>query len=330
MRVLSSVVTLSILLLPSLASAQALDFGEVANDPFSVSVSPQYVAPLSNAVLSFVSGDVDLTTSTLVVLVDGKEVYRGVPHAISVPMKKAGVLTTITLKVLVGKKTYTKTVSLRPQDVLLISEPLSTVPPLYPGKGLTPQEGSVRLVAVANLLDANGKPVKPSEIAYRWTVDGTEIASASGLQKSSIVVDSPDQYRSRDVHLDVSAMNGTIVGGADTTINPVDPIIRLYESSPLLGIRFEKTLYGSYTLSAPEISLYAAPFGFSRSDARESNWFLNGSSVQKGPVVTLRPTGSGKGTASLTNTTTAGAFSTATANLTVQFGSDTSNSLFSL
>lgn len=330
MRVLPILFALITFGMPAISAAQALDFGEVTNDPFSVSVSPQYLSPGENAVLSFVSGAVDLTTATLVVLIDGKEMYRGIPHAVSIPMKKAGVATTITLKVSARGTTYTKTLTLRPQDVTIISEPLSTIPPLYPGKGLTPQEGSVRLVAVANLIDTSGKPVKASDISYKWTVDGTELASASGLQRSSIIVDSPDQYRSSEVKVVASSASGSVVGGDSISIEPVEPTVRLYESSPLLGIRYERALYNSYVLSAPEITLYAAPFGFSRSVARASSWFLNGSAAQSGPTITLRPTGNGKGSASLTNTTSAGAFTTATESLKIDFGSDNTKSLFSL
>ncbi len=324
MRSASAAIIGVALLLPVIASAQALG-GMGTTDPFMLSLSPQYPAPNSTATLSFVSTLLDLPSSTLRVSVNGKDVYKGTVQPVGITLGKAGIVTAITATITSAGTDYPKSLSVAPQDLSLVAEPIASVPPLYPGKAFVPLEGSVRAVAVANFRTAAGAPIDPATLSYAWSVDGTAFDNLSGIGKTAFVVASPLQYRSRTVKVTVTNPNGSQVSGATLSLTPMQPSVRLYKNDPLLGIQFDRALGGTLAVGS-EQSLYAAPFSFpTTSGMPVMRWFLNGDAVQTGSLITLRPSGSGQGSASLSFTASSGQLTTASANLSLTFGTKSSS-----
>ena len=318
-----------VLVLPAAATAQSFGTGGV--DSFSLSTSPQNPAPYSQVTLSALSTSLNLANATMTVSVGGAETYRGNVQPVNITLGGAGVLTNVRVTISANGATYSKTLSLRPQDVVLIAEPISSAPVLYPGKPLVPLEGTVRVVAMANLRSANGKTLDPNTLSYAWTVDGAQIASVSGIGKEAIIVASPLQYRDRAVSVIVESQDGNLVGGASLSFTAQMPTVRLYENDPLLGILYDHALSGGYTVTGAETSLYAAPFSFpSENGAPALQWFLNGAPAQTGNFITLRPTGSGEGSASLSLVASSGDFVNATANLPLSFGTKSNGNIFGL
>lgn len=327
------IATVSLLLLvPAAALAQqSLDGSIGSADPFTVSVSPQYPVPGGQAILSFLSATLDLNNATLTVSVGGKQLYQGSIQPVTVPLGKTGTITTIALTIATDGTQYNKLITIQPQDVSLIAEPIATAPVLYQGKPLVPLEGNVRVVAVATLRDANGKTVDPSTLSYAWTVDGAQIANSSGIGKTTIMVASPLRYRERPVSVVVQSQTGNLAGGASLSLVPGDPLVRIYENDPLLGIRYDHALSGSYSVRGTESSLYAAPFSLPKVGGKTLlQWFLNGSAAQTGSTITLRPTGTGQGSASLSLTASSGTSEVATADLSLSFGAAAKSNFFGL
>lgn len=318
------------ILLPVAVFAQSLGT-LVSTDPFTISVAPRYPAPGSVATLSFLSGSIDLTNATLSVAAGAKNIYAGAVRPVSLTLGKAGSVITIVATVSIGKTNYRQTLKLAPQDVALIAEPISSAPVLYPGKSRVPLEGNTRLVAMANVRGANGVPQNPATLSYVWTVDDTEIANSSGIGKSAIIVASPLQFRARTVSVTVKSPDGTLIGGDALSLDPLEPTVRIYENDPLLGIRFDRALSGLYTIPGAEATLYGAPFSFPTTiGTPRLEWFLNGARAQTGNSITLKPTGTGQGNATLSLTASSGTNSTATANLPLFFGAAPSTNIFGL
>ena len=318
------------LLLPIAASAQALG-GDSLSSLFTVSVTPQYPTPYSQATLSFLSSSIDLANATVSVVAGGKNVYRGAVQPVAITLGRAGSVTNVTATISSGGATYEQTLKVRPQDVALVAEPVSSVPPLYPGKASVPPGGGVRVVAVANLRDAGGNIFTPSVLSYAWTVDGAQIANSSGIGKETILVASPLQYRNRNVSVAVTNSDGSLVGGASLSLSAGIPFVRVYESDPLLGIRYDHALFDTYVIEGAEATLYAAPFSFpTTSGAPLVQWFLNGASAQTGNLLTLRPTGSGRGAAMLSLVASSGDAAKAITNLSLSFGASPSSNFFGL
>ncbi|MBI2409916.1 hypothetical protein HYV30_02630 [Candidatus Kaiserbacteria bacterium] len=328
-RALRATALLSLaLFLPALAAAQFV--GGPSTAPFSISLSPRYPAPQSQAVLSLLSSSINLANAKLSVTVAGKTIYEGAAQPVAIPIGNTGEITSITAVISAGGRNYSQSIQVQPQDVALIVEPVSSAPLLYPGKPMVPLEGSARMVAIANLRDGSGRMLAPNTLSYSWTVDGTNLASASGIGKSSLMVVSPLQYRQRTVSVRVESPDGKLSGGAEHSLSPAQPVARIYRNDPLLGILFNRALSGNFAITTSEESLYAAVFSLPvTSGAPLLQWFLNGKAAQSGSSITLRPGGNGEGTASLSLTASA-ADTKATATLPLSFGTPAGGNLLGL
>lgn len=311
------------LLLPFTIFAQSIDgiTGASGGTPFTISVRPDYPMAYSQATISLLSSSLDLANATMAVSIGNKEIYKGSVHPLAIPLGKEGSVSSIKITVSSGGVDYTQSIFIQPQDVVLVAEPISFAPPLYPGKPLVPVNGSVRVVAIANFKDAAGKILSPSTLSYSWTVDGAQIANASGIGKTSLVVASPYQYRVRSISVVVRGQSGNLVGDADISLTAENPSLRIYQNDPLFGIRFDHALTKTFVLGSTEATLYAAPFSIqTTSGVPLIRWFLNGAAAQTGNSITLRPTGEGGGNASLSVTS-----DSATEDLQISFGTKRTN-----
>lgn len=327
------------LLFPATAMAQSLgenlggslDASLTSANAFTLSVTPQYPAPFSSVRISPISSTLDLTNATMTVSSGKKQVYSGNAQTVSVPLGGAGNVTTLSIQITSNGVSYAQTIIIQPQDIALVAEPVSSAPPLYPGKPLVPLEGNTRVVAVANIRDASGKTLDPASLSYVWTVENTQVANSSGIGKWSIIVASPLQYRSRNVSVVVQSQNGSLVGGASLTLTANEPTIRIYRNDPLLGILFDRAQIGTHTIAGAEEAFYAAPFSLPLTrGAPLVSWFLNGTPAQTGNILTLRPTGAGQGTAALSVTASTGNSAEASADLSLSFGAKPSTRFFGL
>ena len=318
---------------PAHSLAQSLDLPSVGSgeDLFSVSVSPDYPSPYGQAIVSVLPTASSLSSATLRVRVNGTQVYEGNVRPVPVTLKGPGTPVEVTVTVSDNGSVHSKSLTLQPEDVSLIAEPIATAPPLYAGKALPPMGGSVRVVAVAAFKDSRGRAIDPSALSYAWSVDGARLASASGLGKTAIVVATPLQYRERTVSVSIKTVDGALVGGASLSLFSSSPTVRIYESDPLLGVRFDRALLGSYAIRGSETTLYAAPFSFPKgASSPVLRWFLNGLPAQTENLITLRPSGDGEGIASLSLTASASGSVGATTVLSLSFGSKPSTNFFGL
>lgn len=319
------------LLLPGGAMAQLLGNTEDPSASFTMGASPEYPTPHSKATLSFVSSFLNLANATVSVSVDGKEIYTGAVHPVSVTLGRAGKAVEVTATVSYNGSEYTQTLTLRPQDVVLVAEPLASAPVLYPGKPRIPLEGTVRVVAIANVRNSQGAVINPAALSYAWKVDETQLIPSSGIGKTAIVVSSPPQHRGREVSVVITNADATLTGGASLSILSEEPSVRVYENDPLLGIRYDRALSGRYAIGSTESTLFAAPFSFPTKGGQPTiEWFLNGSFAQSGSSITLRPSGSGGGTASLSVVASFGDYLKATSILPLSFGQTPRTNFFGL
>lgn len=326
----------TLLLLAPVSALAASPFGltgtaqGMGENAFDVTLSPLYPSPHSSVRLSFLSSSLDLTNATIDASVNKKSIYSGSVAPVTIPLGEAGVPVTVSLTLTTNGTHYTQTTVVVPEDVSLIAEPVASVPPLYPGKPRVPLEGSVRVVAIAGFKDRGGKEFDPATLSYAWTVDGTTIANGSGIGHTSLLVASPLQYRTREVSVVVTTQDGSLIGGDSLSLTGEEPTIRLYEQDALLGLRFDRALTDSYTLTATEATLYAAPFSFPLvKGPPQIQWTLNGEAAQTGSTITMRPSGTGQGTASLSVTASGGDTLSVSDSLSVSFGSPRPN-LFGL
>lgn len=322
-----------VLIIPFTVSAQSIQpqgtrLGSVS--PFTISVSPQYPKPFGQMTLSFLSDTLNMANANLKIYVNSKQIYKGSVKPIQVSIGSTGKPILILATIHSNGLLYKKSILVQPEDVSIILEPQSLVPPLYKGGAITPLEGNVRIVAMANLRKTNGTKLNPKTLSYSWTVDGVRIENSSGIGRDAILVASPLQYRNRSVSVTVQSQDGTLIGGDSSVFYANKPIVRIYKKDPLLGIRFNQAISRTFTVGNTESSLYAVPFYMPLITTPVIEWFLNGSKAQKGNTITLRPTKTSKGFASLSLTSSTATYVSTSVNLELNFGYKQKNNFFGL
>ena len=307
----------SLLLVALPASAQ---FSSEEN-PVSVILTPNYPHPYQTVLVSPRSSLIDLTSSTVVISSNGVVVQRGSgTQGASVVMGGPGEETKVVVTVTAANgKVSSVTVPIRPADAALVVEPATTVHPFYSGLPLTAPEGQVRLVAIPDLRTSPNTPIDPSKLVYTWKLGDRTLLDASGIGRSVLVATAPLRYRDADVTLLITSQDSKIVAETKTTIAPRDPLVRIYPFDPLLGADYDHALDTTYVLNSTEATLRAVPYFFSAPPAIE--WSVGGTLQGAQKDLTVRSSGSGKGSASLeVRTKLPGTAQLANGRLTLRFG----------
>lgn len=271
-------------------------FGNV--DPLSITINPDYPRPYQIVTVTPHSDLIDLSASTVTFSVNGRVVQKGSgAESASIAVGGPGIVTNIVLTVVNNGQTYTQKMSIRPADVALVVEPISTTHPFYEGASLIGSEGRVRLIAIPDLRNSSGKSIPASSLVYTWKNDDQVLQGASGIGKSILSAAASVRYRDSVISVIVSSQDSSIVGSASVNISPTDPIVKIYENDPLLGPRYENALPSSITMSGSEETYRVVPYYFS--SLPSLSWSVNGTASQTGKDITVRPSGNGKGTALL-------------------------------
>lgn len=297
--------------------------------PITLDLNPQYPAPYQTVTITPQSSSIDLSGSTLTYSVNGKVVQQGTgQESAEIALGGPGSVTRVTVTATYSGKSYSASLTIRPADVALILEPVSTTHPFYEGGALVGSQGSMRIIAMPDLRNSAGVQIAPSTLEYVWKNGGQILQSSSGIGKSVLTASAPVKYRDTTVTVTVSTPDQSIVGQAAVLISPADPLVRIYENDPLLGPRYETALPDAITLSDSEDTYRAVPYYFTSFPTL--TWSVNGTASQTGKDITVRPAGGGKGTALLGVLASTGSLGqSANANLSVTFGQG-SGGLFGL
>lgn len=269
------------------------------DNPLSVVLTPEYPHSYETVTISPRSSLLDLTASTVTVTVDGVVVQKGTgTQSAAVTVGGPGTQTKVVVQV-TGPDGQTHSVQtvLRPADVALVVEPNTTVHPFYAGLPLVAPEGGLRLVAIPDIRTSANTSLNPNTLIYTWKLGNKVLQDASGVGRSVLVATAPVRYRQADITLTVTSSDSQFVAEAKTTIDPVDPIVRLYPYDPLLGPDYDHAIIGTYTLPGTEETFRAVPYFFR--DAPALEWRVGGVAQTAQRDITVRSTGAGAGTASL-------------------------------
>lgn len=318
----------TLLLFGALFGIGYTSYAQLGADPLILNASPAYPRPYESVTIVPESSVIDLSASTVTVSVNGQVMSTGSgAEAAYVTMGGPGTVTTVRVSAVYGGQTYTKTLTLRPADVALVVEPVSTSHPFYEGGSLVAAEGQVRLVAIPDLRTSAGAPIPAANLVYTWRNGEQVLQAASGIGKSVLTATSPIRYRDARITVTVSSQDRSIVAEATTVIAPANPLVRVYRNDPLLGPLYDTALPASVELSGTEETFRAVPYFFSNAPA--FTWSVNGATSDTDRDITLRSTGEGNGRARVQ--VLAGlAAESAGAAFTVDFGDSSGFNFFGL
>ncbi len=294
-------------------------------DPLTITIDPDYPRPYQIVTITPESTLIDLSASTITFSVNGVVVQKGTgSESASIAVGGPGTVTNIKVTAVNNGQTYSKSISIHPADVALVLEPTSTSHPFYEGAALIGSEGRLRIIAVPDLRTSKGVQIPSQNLVYTWKNGEQILQSSSGIGKSVLTATAPIRYRNTTLSVTVSSQDSSVVGQASVFIAPRDPLIRIYENDPLLGVRYDTALTRAVALTSAEATYRAVPYYFT--SIPSLTWEVNGSPSQTGQDITVRPAGNGQGTAILNISGSSGSLGqSANSSLSVTFGKAVSN-----
>jgi hypothetical protein len=258
-----------------------------STDPITLTLTPDYPRPYQQVIVVPESSIIDLTASTVVVTVNGKEVSRGSgAEAAYVTVGGPGTATTVKVTATTNGQTYSKSLTIRPAEVSLVLEPTSTTHPFYEGGSLVASEGGVRLVAIPDIRTSAGAVVPAANLVYTWKNGDQILEGSSGIGKSVLSAVAPPKWRDAGITVTVTTQDRSIVAQAASPVTPSDPYIRVYRNDPLLGPLYGTALPDSIALTGDEETYRAVPYYFSTKPS--FTWSVNGTPSDSDEDVTVR------------------------------------------
>lgn len=213
---------------------------------------------------------------------------------------------------------------INPAAISIVWEGNTTVPPFYIGRPLPNGASSLTLLAVPHVV-VDGAAVPASSLVYTWSVNGVPQTDISGYGKDAATLTPPFFAQPFTVSVHAETADGR--GGADGSaqIAPQTATALIYENAPLLGIRLERAVTGTFPMTETEASFTAFPLFVQNMDTLSYQWTLDTTpftvDAARPRYVTFRRTGSGGGarTVNFSFTNPSGFLEKGSASFTLQF-----------
>lgn len=252
----------------------------------TVVMKPAQPRPGDTVHLTAESALIDIPTSDIVWYRGGKQLVGGEGVAsVDIVAGALGSKTDIKAAVTMADGAIASAqISIIPAEVNILYTTDSFTPPFYRGRALPSAGTVVRFLAVARLKRPTGGLVPDRDIVYTWRRDGQVLGGVSGRGRSSIEIPSPFPKSASVLSVDVRDESGTLGGSANVDVVAVKPVVRLYEDHPLFGIRYERALDTTTTISEKEMTFAAVPYFASARRAADNllsyDWTVNDTPVQ--------------------------------------------------
>jgi hypothetical protein len=289
-------------LFPVLSHAQV---PAISLDGVQITLYPDLPAPGQNVTIEVTSYSTDLSSASIVWIVDGKRFAEGVGKTkVLIASPALGKTSTVIADIMtVEKREVKKAVTLQSGSVDLIWEGQGYVPPFYKGRAGFVFQNQVRLTAIPHLAGPNGTELPPNSLVYKWTNNDKVIQDQSGYGKQTIVLQD-DVPQTWSLTVEVSTPTGTQKAISSIDLEPDDPSILFYEDDPLYGVLYNKAMTDKLSLTTQEISLRAVPFlfSFSKSTPLKYNWTVNNlerPDLSTNESITLRTKGDVEGSSDI-------------------------------
>lgn len=249
----------------------------------------------------------DLNKATITWSVNGKAVERGIGKtSFSFQVGASGATTRLGILIVTnqGEEVY-KEYGFNPIGLTLLWEADTYTPPFYKGKPLVAYQSRVRAIAVPDAAYTKDA-VDASSLSYVWRQDGDAVSDASGYGKNSYTFTAPRPYEKAKISVSATPLTGGAQSEFLLDLPLANPFILFYEEDPLLGVRYERPLAKTFTLTQKDVSVRAEPFFFSNERNNDAaplfsyTWELNGKQVANlGRTITLKNEKGESGEASL-------------------------------
>ncbi|OHA58889.1 MAG: hypothetical protein A2571_00715 [Candidatus Vogelbacteria bacterium RIFOXYD1_FULL_44_32] len=176
---------------------------------------------------------------------------------------------------LISGKTLTEAITIYPARVDLLWHANSYIPAFYEGKRLATSGNTITVTAEPTLVSEKGL-VDPKALIYEWQKNNEKLISASGINKKTLSY--IGGQTTDNINIKVSTQNGRLVAENKITIEKVKPFITLYETKPLSGLNWLRSIRTGNKLTGEDITLKAEPYFFNTNTGADNlvyNWTIN-------------------------------------------------------
>lgn len=280
-----SLVLLTTFSIPLFSYAQVPDITAL-QQTLTVTTAPQYPKPQSTATIYIESYTYDLNAASIAWSIGGNVIAQGIGvKSVKIHTGNVGVTQTVSVSIVTADgKSFNKNITVTPTNLSFLTEALTYKPPLYEGKGVFTGQSAILVTAIPQV--GSGAGIDPSNLIYKWTMDGQVDNNDSGYGKQTLATAGNYWGRDEVVMVDVSTLDGTTVAENSITLHPQSPYLLVYENNPLLGILYNHAQTSTFNLKADtEASFFAAPFGFIPAllpNKTTYTWSMNGIDANNG------------------------------------------------
>ncbi|MEK7574807.1 MAG: hypothetical protein AAB511_01090 [Patescibacteria group bacterium] len=341
MNSLVTTLLMSLVFTPLITSAQNfqnLGGGQTSSN-ITAQVTPEKPLPNQFVTVTVENYSTDINRANISWFLNGKMEKEGVGEKSF--LFKTGAPGSVSNILIVIKTTEGETLqhvlNIRPGALDLVWEAQSYTPPFYKGKALYPYQGTVKVVALPNIVNENGEIINSKNLVYTWSVNGGTVASVSGYGKNFIYYNGTIPINSTAISVEASSLDKKYSAGGSISLEPQAPLALFYEDSPIYGLLYNKVLGTSETLKNEEIKIVAIPYFVGVKEREGSGllyeWRLNSNlvnSVKGLSSLTFKQENDAKGTASvsLQVSNPARMFQFANNDLSITFGQISGINLF--
>lgn len=295
MKSLAALVALGVLLPVTALAALIPTIGV----PLSIEALPDAPLPGGQVLLRAMNYAGNAQATAYAWTVNGKLVEQGVGRtSITVTVGAAGSATIVTVTATEdGVARGTASLTLRPASVDVLWEGRTYVPPFFDVLPLPTGESPVVLYAVPALF-VGGVKVTPENLVYTWRINNNAKPTKIGYGVRSLTITPPQFASAFTVSVLVATADGSVRAERTITVTPTAPKAVVYERQPLAGVRFDRAITNTFTLTGSEATFVAYPLYVEDPAALDVAWMVGKSVVEPGDnpwELTLRREGIGAG-----------------------------------
>lgn len=301
LRILTTLFTI-LLGVGALISTPSNIFAQQLYDSFTIETTPVSPAPGQNVVVEVKSLSSDIAHADIAWYEGSTLIKKGNGLSqITVTAPKNGTSMKISAVIKTSDGTSsTQAITLRSGEVDISWEALTYTPPLYQGRSIYTNQSNIKIVALPNLRDKNGRLIPPDDLIYKWKKDATVLGSLSGYGKQTLILKGEIVPRPFLITVDVASRDNSVKGQGFMNVDALDPEVIFYEEDPLYGVLYNRAVGEQFALKN-ETKLTAEPYYFSVTNKEASAlryiWSINRLEQNDipGASLILRPKGDVEG-----------------------------------
>jgi hypothetical protein len=157
-------------------------------------------------------------------------------------------------------KSLSSTYSVVPNNVELLWEAKTHVPPTYVGRALPSGGSTLRVVAFPDFKMPGGINIPAENLFYEWSINNKRVSSASGQGKN--ILETVVNSFTKDTNISVVVTNNerSLAAKKEITIPTYTPLVLVYKDDALAGPIYENAIIDNFVITGSEVSLVAEPY----------------------------------------------------------------------